>query len=67
MGPGAREDSKRSVKARTLAAVVCLLQIGNDDLFIFGMTCSIRTDLPVIREVLNEKNAVFCKPDDVDD
>jgi glycosyltransferase involved in cell wall biosynthesis len=30
--------------------------------------CAIITaDLPVIREVLNEKNAVFCIPDDVDD
>jgi glycosyltransferase involved in cell wall biosynthesis len=27
----------------------------------------ITADLPVIREVLNEKNAVFCKPDDVGD
>lgn len=27
----------------------------------------ITADLPVIREVLNEKNAVFCKPDDVAD
>ena len=25
------------------------------------------SDLPVIREILNEKNAVFCKPDDVED
>jgi glycosyltransferase involved in cell wall biosynthesis len=24
------------------------------------------SDLPVIREVLNESNAVFCPPDDVD-
>jgi glycosyltransferase involved in cell wall biosynthesis len=27
----------------------------------------ITADLPVIREVLNEKNAVFCIPDDVGD
>jgi len=27
----------------------------------------VTADLPVIREVLNEKNAVFCKPDDLDD
>ena len=27
----------------------------------------VTADLPVIREVLNEKNAVFCEPDDVDD
>jgi glycosyltransferase involved in cell wall biosynthesis len=27
----------------------------------------VSTDLPVIREVLNESNAVFCKPDDVGD
>src|SRR6185436_7765212 len=27
----------------------------------------ITADLPVIREVLNEKNAVFCEPDNVDD
>ena len=27
----------------------------------------VTADLPVIREVLNEKNAVFCKPDDVGD
>ena len=27
----------------------------------------VTADLPVIREVLNEQNAVFCKPDDVDD
>ncbi len=26
----------------------------------------VSTDLPVIREVLNEKNAVFCEPDDVE-
>ncbi|HAV79018.1 MAG TPA: hypothetical protein DCX53_16835, partial [Anaerolineae bacterium] len=26
----------------------------------------ITADLPVIREVLNEKNAVFCEPDDVE-
>jgi len=26
----------------------------------------ITSDLPVIREVLNESNAVFCPPDDVD-
>jgi glycosyltransferase involved in cell wall biosynthesis len=25
----------------------------------------VSADLPVIREVLNEKNAVFCKPDDI--
>lgn len=25
----------------------------------------VTSDLPVIREVLNEKNAVFCKPDEV--
>ncbi len=25
----------------------------------------VSSDLPVIREVLNEQNAVFCKPDDV--
>jgi glycosyltransferase involved in cell wall biosynthesis len=25
----------------------------------------VTADLPVIREVLNEKNAVFCEPDDV--
>ena len=27
----------------------------------------VTADLSVIREVLNEKNAVFCKPDNVDD
>jgi glycosyltransferase involved in cell wall biosynthesis len=27
----------------------------------------VTADLPVIREVLNEKNAVFCEPDDVED
>ena len=27
----------------------------------------VSSDLPVVREVLNEKNAVFCKPDDVGD
>lgn len=27
----------------------------------------VSSDLPVIREVLNEKNAVFCQPDDVGD
>jgi glycosyltransferase involved in cell wall biosynthesis len=27
----------------------------------------VSADLPVIREVLNEKNAVFCKPDDASD
>jgi glycosyltransferase involved in cell wall biosynthesis len=27
----------------------------------------VTADLPVIREVLNEKNAVFCKPDNIDD
>ncbi len=27
----------------------------------------VTADLPVIREVLNEKNAVFCKPDNLDD
>ena len=27
----------------------------------------VTADLPVIREVLNEKNAVFCKPDDIED
>lgn len=27
----------------------------------------VTADLPVIREVLNEKDAVFCKPDDLDD
>jgi len=27
----------------------------------------VSADLPVIREVLNEENAVFCKPDDVGD
>ena len=27
----------------------------------------VTADLPVIREVLSEKNAVFCKPDDMDD
>ncbi len=27
----------------------------------------VTSDLPVIREVLNEKNAVFCKPDEVGD
>ena len=27
----------------------------------------VSADLPVIREVLNERNAVFCKPDDVGD
>ena len=27
----------------------------------------VSADLPVIREVLNEENAVFCKPDDIDD
>ena len=27
----------------------------------------VTADLPVIREVLNEKNAVFCEPDDLDD
>jgi len=27
----------------------------------------VTADLPVIREVLNEKNAVFCKPDDSED
>ncbi|MCK6585712.1 MAG: glycosyltransferase, partial [Anaerolineales bacterium] len=26
----------------------------------------VTSDLPVIREVLNEKNAVFCEPDDVE-
>jgi glycosyltransferase involved in cell wall biosynthesis len=26
----------------------------------------VTSDLPVIREVLNEKSAVFCEPDDVD-
>jgi len=25
----------------------------------------VTADLPVIREVLNEKNAIFCEPDDV--
>jgi glycosyltransferase involved in cell wall biosynthesis len=27
----------------------------------------VSSDLPVIREVLHEKNAVFCKPDDIGD
>ena len=27
----------------------------------------VSADLPVIREVLNEKNAVFCKPDEIGD
>jgi glycosyltransferase involved in cell wall biosynthesis len=27
----------------------------------------VTADLPVIREVLNEKNAVFCGPDDLND
>jgi glycosyltransferase involved in cell wall biosynthesis len=27
----------------------------------------VSSDLPVIREVLNERNAVFCKPDEVGD
>jgi glycosyltransferase involved in cell wall biosynthesis len=27
----------------------------------------VSSDLPVIREILNEKNAVFCEPDEVGD
>ena len=27
----------------------------------------VTSDLPVIREVLNEKNAVFCEPDEIGD
>ena len=36
-----------------------------EDLFLpFGAIVS--ADLPVIREVLNERNAIFCKPDEVE-
>ena len=32
-----------------------------------GGRAIVTADLPVIREVLNEQNAIFCEPDDVND